>query len=409
VDGGLKFARDIVLAAILGADEFGFGTAALLAIGCVMARQCHLNTCPVGIATQDDTLRSRFTGKPEMVIAYFRSLAEEVRNRLAQLGVRSLAELTGWYDRLSARSGMDPFLVVPISPSNRIAPQQEPGLHAAALEDSIHFNASLALQHESQPIQNSDRSVGAGLSGELIRRRNAGRSANDELCQEFHGAAGQSFGAFLASGVTLKLTGEANDYVAKGLSGGTIAIAAGLAASRRGDVLAGNTVLYGATSGQLFIAGRAGERFAVRNSGALAVVEGVGQHGCEYMTGGVAVILGPLGLNFGSGMTGGLAYVLRAEAEDVLHRDFVTIAETDTDEQAWLRRSLKEHVHFTASPRAARLLSRRGALPLVRVQPIHFQGTVEATWSPILAQFKHRLDILTAPIAAPISQTALHA
>ena len=409
VDGGLKFARDIVLAAILGADEFGFGTAALLAIGCVMARQCHLNTCPVGIATQDDTLRSRFTGKPEMVIAYFRSLAEEVRNRLAQLGVRSLAELTGWYDRLSARSGMDPFLVVPISPSNRIAPQQEPGLHAAALEDSIHFNASLGLQHESQPIQNSDRSVGAGLSGELIRRRNAGRSANDELCQEFHGAAGQSFGAFLASGVTLKLTGEANDYVAKGLSGGTIAIAAGLAASRRGDVLAGNTVLYGATSGQLFIAGRAGERFAVRNSGALAVVEGVGQHGCEYMTGGVAVILGPLGLNFGSGMTGGLAYVLRAEAEDVLHRDFVTIAETDTDEQAWLRRSLKEHVHFTASPRAARLLSRRGALPLVRVQPIHFQGTVEATWSPILAQFKHRLDILTAPIAAPISQTALHA
>jgi glutamate synthase (NADPH/NADH) large chain/glutamate synthase (ferredoxin) len=409
VDGGLKFARDIVLAAILGADEFGFGTAALLAIGCVMARQCHLNTCPVGIATQDDTLRSRFTGKPEMVIAYFRSLAEEVRNRLAQLGVRSLAELTGWYDRLSARSGMDPFLVVPISPSNRIAPQQEPGLHAAALEDSIHFNASLALQHESQPIQNSDRSVGAGLSGELIRRRNAGRSANDELCQEFHGAAGQSFGAFLASGVTLKLTGEANDYVAKGLSGGTIAIAAGLAASRRGDVLAGNTVLYGATSGQLFIAGRAGERFAVRNSGALAVVEGVGQHGCEYMTGGVAVILGPLGLNFGSGMTGGLAYVLRAEAEDVLHRDFVTIAETDTDEQAWLRRSLEEHVHFTASPRAARLLSRRGALPLVRVQPIHFQGTVEATWSPILAQFKHCLDILTAPIAAPISQTALHA
>jgi glutamate synthase (ferredoxin) len=409
VDGGLKFARDIVLAAILGADEFGFGTASLLAIGCVMARQCHLNTCPVGIATQDETLRSRFTGKPEMVMAYFRSLAEEVRNRLAQLGVRSLAELTGWYDRLSARSGMDPFLVVPISPSNRIAPQQEPGLHAAGLEDSIHFNASLALQHESQPIQNSDRSVGAGLSGELMRRRNAGRSANDELSQEFHGAAGQSFGAFLASGVTLKLTGEANDYVAKGLSGGTIAIGAGLAASRRGDVLAGNTVLYGATSGQLFIAGRAGERFAVRNSGALAVVEGVGQHGCEYMTGGVAVILGPLGLNFGSGMTGGLAYVLRAEAEDVLHRDFVTIAETDTDEQAWLRRSLEEHVHFTASPRAARLLSRRGPLPLVRVQPIHFQGTVEATWSPILAHFKHRLDILTAPIAAPISQTALHA
>jgi glutamate synthase domain-containing protein 2/glutamate synthase domain-containing protein 1/glutamate synthase domain-containing protein 3 len=408
VDGGLKFARDIVLAAILGADEFGFGTASLLAIGCVMARQCHLNTCPVGIATQDEKLRARFQGKPEMVIAYFRSLAEEVRNRLAQLGVRSLSELTGWYDRLSARSGMDPFLVVPISPSNRVASQQEPGLHVMALEDSVHFNASLTLQNESQPVQNSDRSVGTGLSGELMRRRKNGHPVVGEISQEFHGAAGQSFGAFLAEGVTLKLNGEANDYVGKGLSGGTIAITAGLAASRRGDVLAGNTVLYGATSGQLFIAGRGGERFAVRNSGALAVVEGVGQHGCEYMTGGVAIILGPLGLNFGSGMTGGLAYVLRAEAEDVLHRDFVTLAELDSDEENWLRHTLEEHVHFTASPRAARLLSRRGALPLLRVQPVHFQGTVEATWSPILSQFKHRHTILPA-VTAPISRAALHA
>jgi glutamate synthase domain-containing protein 2/glutamate synthase domain-containing protein 1/glutamate synthase domain-containing protein 3 len=409
VDGGLKFARDIVLAAILGADEFGFGTASLLAIGCVMARQCHLNTCPVGIATQDETLRARFQGKPEMVIAYFRSLAEEVRNRLAELGVRSLSELTGWYDRLSARSGMDPLLIVPISSSNRVAPQQEPALHVGALEESLHFSTALRLQNESQPIQNSDRSVGTGLSGELMRRRKNCLPSDDEIRQNFHGSAGQSFGAFLASGVTLKLSGEANDYVGKGLSGGTISIAAGLAASRRGDVLAGNTVLYGATSGQLFIAGRAGERFAVRNSGALAVVEGVGQHGCEYMTGGVAVILGPLGLNFGSGMTGGLAYVLRAEAEDVLHRDFVTLAEMDTEEESWLRRALEEHLHFTSSPRALRLLSRRAALPLLRVQPVHFQGTVEATWSPILAQLDRRQDILPAPQPAPISQAAIHA
>jgi glutamate synthase domain-containing protein 2/glutamate synthase domain-containing protein 1/glutamate synthase domain-containing protein 3 len=410
VDGGLKFARDIVLAAILGADEFGFGTASLLAIGCVMARQCHLNTCPVGIATQDETLRARFQGKPEMVVAYFRFLAEEVRSRLAQLGVRSLSELTGWYDRLSARSGMDPLLVIPISHSNRVAPQQEPGLHVPVPEDSIHFNASLALQNESQPIQNSDRSVGTGLSGELMRRRNSGRAGSEEVSQQFHGAAGQSFGAFLVAGVTLKLTGEANDYVGKGLSGGTIAIAAGRAASRRGDVLAGNTVLYGATSGQLFIAGRAGERFAVRNSGALAVVEGLGQHGCEYMTGGITLILGPLGLNFGSGMTGGLAYILRAEAEDVLHPDFVQLVETDSDEQSWLRRTLEEHAHFTASPRAVRLLSRRGSLPLLRVQPVHFQGTVEATWNPILAQLAQRHDLLPAPapVAAPISQTAIH-
>src|SRR5258706_4217314 len=279
VDGGLKFARDVVVAALLGAEEFGFGTAALLAIGCVMARQCHLNTCPVGIATQDENLRTKFAGKPEMVIAYFRSLAEEVRNRLAQLGVRSLSELTGWYDRLSARSGMDPFLVVPISPSNRVAPQQEPGLHVAALEDSVHFNASLTLQNESQPIQNSDRSVGTGLSGELMRRRKNGHPVDAEISQEFHGAAGQSFGAFLAEGATLKLNGEANDYVGKGLSGGTIAIAAGLAASRGGDVVAGKTVLYGATSGQLFVAGRGGGRFSVPNKGRVAVGGRCGRQG----------------------------------------------------------------------------------------------------------------------------------
>jgi glutamate synthase domain-containing protein 3 len=408
VDGGLKFARDIVLAAILGADEFGFGTASLLAIGCVMARQCHLNTCPVGIATQDEKLRARFQGKPEMVIAYFRSLGEEVRNRLSQLGVRSLSELTGWYDRLSTRSGMDPLLIVPISSSNRVAPQQEPALHIGALEESLHFHTALSLQDESQPIQSSDRSVGTGLSGELMRRRKNCLPSDEEIRQNFHGSAGQSFGAFLAEGVTLRLKGEANDYVGKGLSGGTIAIEAGLAASRRGDVLAGNTVLYGATSGQLFVAGRAGERFAVRNSGALAVVEGVGQHGCEYMTGGVAVILGPLGLNLGSGMTGGLAYVLRTEAEDVLHRDFVTLAELDVDEENWLRRTLEEHVHFTASPRAARLLSRRGGLPLLRVQPIHFQGTVEGTWSPILAQINRRHTNLSA-VAATMAQAAFHA
>src|SRR5690348_9629862 len=409
VDGGLKFSRDILIAAILGADEFGFGTASLLAIGCVMARQCHLNTCPVGIATQDETLRARFAGKPEMVIAYFRALAEEVRSRLAQLGVRSLRELVGWYNRLGARSGMDPFLIVPITESNRVAPQQETSLYVTALEDSMHCDASLALLNEPQTIQNSDRSVGAGLSGHLMRRKKHGHAHEAGVSQEFRGSAGQSFGAFLTQGVTLKLHGEANDYVGKGLSGGTIAISAGLAASRRGDVLAGNTVLYGATSGQLFIAGRVGERFAVRNSGALAVVEGVGQHGCEYMTGGVAIILGSLGLNFGSGMTGGLAYILRAEGGPVLHRDFVTPVETEAEEQEWLRRALKEHVLSTRSPRAARLLSSRGAHPLMRVQPVHFQGTIEATWKPILAWFQQRQLFFPAPLAAPISRTAVPA
>ena len=410
VDGGLKFSRDIIVAALFGADEFGFGTAALLAIGCVMARQCHLNTCPVGIATQDEKLRTRFAGKPEMVAAYFRSLAEEVRNRLALLGARSLSDLTGWYDRLSARSGMDPLLIVPISESGRVASQQSPAFHAGAREDALHFNASFELQTESQLIQNSDRSVGAGLSGERMRRRRPGsqlRPHAQNLTKEFHGCAGQSFGAFLADGITLILSGEANDYVGKGLSGGTIAITASSAASRRGDVLAGNTVLYGATSGRLFVAGRAGERFAVRNSGALAVVEGVGQHGCEYMTGGVVLVLGPLGLNFGSGMTGGLSYVLRGEADEVIHREFVTLAEIEQREEVWLRSVLEEHLQFTASPRASRLLSRRGALPMLRIQPLHFQGTLEATWEPVLARLKHRELIFSPPRDAVLSRASL--
>jgi glutamate synthase domain-containing protein 3 len=407
VDGGLKFSRDILIAAILGADEFGFGTGALLAIGCVMARQCHLNTCPVGIATQDETLRMRFNGKPEMIIAYFRSLAEEVRQRMARMGVRSLGELRGWYDRLDTRSGMDAFMVVPISEGTRVAPQQVPVEHTGAEDDTQYFSKPLGEHLESQTIHNSDRSVGAGLSGELMRRRSHDLPSEGEITQAFDGSAGQSFGAFLADGVTLKLTGEANDYVGKGLSGGTISVGAGSAASRRGDVLAGNTVLYGATSGQLYIAGRAGERFAVRNSGALAVVEGVGQHGCEYMTGGVVLVLGPLGLNFGSGMTGGLAYILRAEAEDVLHREFVAIHDIDAEEESSLRRVLEEHLQFTGSPRASRLLSRRNGLPFVRVQPVHLQASIADTWKPILAHFKHREALVLAQNSR-LSQAALH-
>jgi glutamate synthase domain-containing protein 3 len=409
VDGGLKFSRDIILGAILGADEFGFGTASLLAIGCVMARQCHLNTCPVGIATQDETLRARFKGKPEMVVAYFRALAGEIRERMAQLGVRSLGELVGWYDRLSARSGMDPLMVVPVSAFGRVAPQQVPTVHAAALEDSVHFSGSLGHEPESQPIRNSDRSVGAGISGEVMRRRSKGEEFIGEIHREFHGSAGQSFGAFLAEGLTLKLNGEANDYVGKGLSGGTISISAGSAASRRGDVLAGNTVLYGATSGQLYIAGRAGERFAVRNSGALAVVEGLGQHGCEYMTGGVAIILGSMGMNFGSGMTGGLAYVPRPHAEDVVHPDFVSLAEVSEEEDGWLRRVLEEHVYLTGSPCAARMLARHAPLPFHRVQPLHFQGSILTTWQPLLAALPERALVLTSNDGGHPASSGMHA
>src|SRR6266849_1493155 len=408
VDGGLKFSRDILIAAILGADEFGFGTASLLAIGCVMARQCHLNTCPVGIATQDETLRTRFNGKPEMVIAYFRALADEVRKKLAALGANSLSELKGAYDCLRPRDpnyAETPALALESNMSFRIAPQQVPGIHAS-LSEASSIQEEFESDARISAIRNSDRSVGAGLSGEMARDRAAGRASRKLIAKEFHGSAGQSFGAFLGAGIDFKLEGEANDYVGKGLSGGTIAITAGTGASRRGDVLAGNTVLYGATSGQLFVAGRAGERFGIRNSGALAVVEGVGQHGCEYMTGGVVLVLGPLGLNFGSGMTGGLAYVLRAEAEEVLHREFVALADTELEEQLWLRRVLEAHQHFTASPRAARLLGRRGALPLVRVQPVHFQGTIADTWKPVLERLLPHEPLLIAPGVPETSQAA---
>jgi len=384
VDGGMRFARDILIGAILGADEFGFGTAALVVIGCVMARQCHLNTCPVGIATQDETLRTRFNGKPEMVVAYFRSLAEEVRKGLSELGVRNLTELRGWYDRLDTRSGLDALLVIPVSMSRRVLPQQSSILDAGVPESELILERARPMGTLSPTIHNYDRSIGTHVSGDRMRQCMQ-KKDSCPATREFHGTAGQSFGAFLASGLTLKLFGEANDYVGKGLSGGTIVIRAGQNASKRGDVLAGNTVLYGATAGQLYIAGQAGERFAVRNSGAVAVVEGVGQHGCEYMTGGLAAILGPVGLNFGSGMTGGLSYILRSEAENVLNLEFVQAHELEDEEERRLRQLLESHYALTDSPVALRLLSLRSSLPFVRIQPIHFQGTLETAWRAVPA------------------------
>ena len=382
VDGGLRFSRDILIGATLGADEFGFGTAALVAIGCVMARQCHLNTCPVGIATQDETLRTRFNGKPEMVVAYFRALAEEIRKGLADLGVRTLTELRGWYDRLETKSGLDALLVIPVSKPRRVLPQQTSVLEGGVQETELSLEHAQPVGAGSPVIHNFHRSIGAHFSGERMSQRIL-RKEGPSATLEFHGTAGQSFGAFLTTGLTLKLAGEANDYVGKGLSGGTIVIRAAQNASKRGDVLVGNTVLYGATSGQLHVAGQAGERFAVRNSGAVAVVEGVGQHGCEYMTGGIVTVLGPVGLNFGSGMTGGLAYILRSEVEQVLNLEFVQAHELEEEEETQLRRLLETHLALTESPVALRLLARSSSLPFVRIQPIHLQGTVQTAWGAV--------------------------
>jgi glutamate synthase (ferredoxin) len=400
VDGGLKFARDVVVAAALGAEEFGFGTAALLAIGCVMARQCHLNTCPVGIATQDETLRARFTGNPEMVETFFRALASDVRQLLAEMGAGSIDEILGAVDRLRPGSREAEQSVASLLQPITDAPAQYPCPHEDTSALHVELNRvvddleSLSMRPYRFAITNEDRAVGAHFSGEVLRRiRPSFGLSNLEMSGvdcEFVGTAGQSFGAFLISGANFRLTGEANDYVGKGLCGGSIAITAQAEASQRGDVLVGNTVLYGATSGELFVAGRAGERFAVRNSGALAVVEGVGRHGCEYMTAGVVLILGPTGANMGAGMTGGLAYLLRTDAndyfsDDFLNRDSVRLATLDPKEEQWLRRILRRHLQLTGSPRAAALLA-CARLPLNRVEPLAPPCPIEDTWASILAR-----------------------
>jgi len=401
VDGGFKSGRDVIVAALLGADEFGFGTAALIAIGCIMARQCHLNTCPVGIATQNEELRARFEGKPEMVMSYFHGVAEEVRERLAQLGERSLADIVGQAERLQpknsrAAQSLGGFL----GPS----PESQEGVPSPTscewtLDNMLiaHLDSTSAIPAVF-PIQNSDRSVGAYLSGHILRGTSFAGLGDQQQEVKFSGTAGQSFGAFLIGGLTFRLDGEANDYVGKGLSGGTIAISAGADASRRGDLLVGNTVLYGATSGELYVSGRAGERFAVRNSGTLTVVEGVGHHACEYMTAGVVIILGPTGMNLGSGMTGGLVYVLKDFlATGGYNREFVHCANacgpTAPGEEASLRRALQEHVRQTSSPRAIRLLEAKGPLPFLRLEPVHLPCSLAQTWSPHLERWEKRAAI----------------
>jgi len=395
VDGGFKFASDVIIGALLGAEEFGFGTASLLALGCVMARQCHLNTCPVGIATQDEKLRTRFTGKPEMVETYFRGLAADVRELLRSVGAASIDDIVGQVERLRPRTPqaakMLAGLLDPIADPRQVAgPSEDDG---SLYRDLNHTLFARPTRRHRFPITNADRAIGAHLSGEMLRQGlTPGIDAPAKY--EFAGSAGQTFGGFLVNGLHFRLQGEANDYVGKSLSGGTIAISAGEEASSRGDVLAGNTLLYGATSGELYVAGRVGERFAVRNSGALAVVEGVGQHGCEYMTAGVAVILGPAGMNLGAGMTGGLAYLLRDSIGGFgYNQHSVRLAPIEVREEVWLRRVLRKHLRLTDSPRAAELLNASAPLPFLRVEPLALPCTIAETWAPILTRFRRAVAL----------------
>jgi len=381
----MKTGRDVVIGALLGAEEFGFATAPLVVMGCVMMRVCHLNTCPVGVATQDPELRAKFAGKPEHVIRYLFFVAEEARRLMASLGFRSIDEMVGRVE-----------CIVPRAPSPAELPRRAYGKtrridYAELLYkpkewassplrcvEAQEHNLRGVLDHriiaESKPalearahveiatdIRNRDRAFGAMLSGEIAKRFGHAGLPDDTIVIRASGSAGQSFGAWASPGMTLMLHGDANDYVGKGLSGGILAIAPPPESPFRPDeqVIVGNTVLYGATSGRAFFHGRAGERFAVRNSGATTVVEGVGDHGCEYMTGGLVVVLGTTGRNFAAGMSGGVAFVYDEDGLFVrrCNPEMVELETVDGEDAQTLRALVEEHARRTGSKKAAMLLA----------------------------------------------------
>ena len=424
VDGGLRTGRDVVVGALLGADEFGFSTAPLIAVGCIMMRKCHLNTCPVGVATQDPELRRRFTGEPEHVINYFFFVAEEVRELMAYLGFRTFKEMIGESQRLDQRRAIDHFKAKGIDLSRILAkPEAASGVATHNSERQDHKldkildrqlieKAQPALTERQPvridlPIRNIDRTTGAMLSGQVAKRFGHDGLPDSTISVTFRGTAGQSFGAFLANGVAFELIGEANDYTGKGLSGGRIVVypppESGIVAEE--SIVVGNTVLYGAIAGECYFRGVAGERFAVRNSGAVAVVEGVGDHGCEYMTGGVVVCLGNTGRNFAAGMSGGIAYVLDESGDFERRCNLAMVelepikAEDDSLERhahqggdleahglvdvmrdmtrfdaERLNQLIEKHVHYTDSARGRRILQNWDCyLPqFVKVMPVDY-------------------------------------
>ncbi len=392
VDGQMKTGRDVVIGALLGADEFGFATAPLVVEGCIMMRKCHLNTCPVGVATQDPELRKRFSGQPEHVVNYFFFVAEEVREIMAQLGIRKFDDLVGRVDLLNTRPGIDHWKAkgldftkvfhqpaVPADVPRRHTEEQDHGLEKA-LDHKLIKAAQPALE-KGQKVQieteiiNVNRTCGTMLSGAVAKRYGNGGLPDDTIHVNLSGTAGQAFGAFLAKGVTLELTGEGNDYVGKGLSGGRIIIKphADFSGNTQENIIVGNTVMYGATAGEAFLAGVGGERFAVRNSGGTAVVEGVGDHGCEYMTGGTVAVLGMTGRNFAGGMSGGIAYVFdeegsfksRANLAQVALEKVLPANRQSTDEpmhngiadETQLKELITRHAEYTGSKTAKAILA----------------------------------------------------
>ncbi|MDQ6607950.1 MAG: glutamate synthase-related protein, partial [Actinomycetota bacterium] len=394
VDGQMKTGRDVVIGALLGADEFGFSTAPLIAVGCIMMRVCHLNTCPVGIATQDPELRNRFRGTPEHVVNYMILVAEEVREIMASLGIRRLEDMIGRTDLLDMDAAVDHWKSKHVDLSMVLqSPELPPGTprhrtrsQMPVLEDALDWElvrrcAPAIERGESVRIgpilvRNVNRTVGGILSGEIARKHGPKGLSEGTIEISFSGSAGQSFGAWLAPGVTFSLRGETNDYTGKGMSGGVISVRPPETALFRAEenMIVGNTVLYGATSGRAFFRGLSGERFAVRNSGVWAVVEGVGDHGCEYMTGGRVVVLGPTGRNFAAGMSGGIAYVY-----DVARRfpgrcnpELVDLEELTDEDAEEVKALIKEHAQRTGSLVARNVLAdwERGARQrFIKVMP----------------------------------------
>jgi glutamate synthase (NADPH) large chain len=377
-DGKLQTGRDVVIAALLGAEEFGFATTPLIAMGCIMMRKCHLNTCPVGIATQDPVLTKNFAGTPEHVINFFFYVAEEVREHMARLGFRTMNEMIGRVEMIQSRPAVDHWKAkgidlsailhqptIPLRVARRCVISQDHGL-SEAIDYQLIDKTKQAVEHRTpltlaMPVKNVHRTVGAMLSGEIARRYGSAGLPDDTLTINFTGSAGQSFGAFLAKGVTLTLEGDANDYVGKGLSGGKIVVyhPKGSSYAAHENMIVGNVVLYGATSGEVYFSGRAGERFGVRNSGATAVVEGVGSHGCEYMTNGTVVVLGPTGKNFAAGMSGGIAYVLDETgdfAATKCNKAIVDLEELAQEDDDVVQGLIRKHVEATESVRGAMIL-----------------------------------------------------
>ncbi|HRF02406.1 MAG TPA: glutamate synthase-related protein, partial [Pirellulaceae bacterium] len=397
-DGQLKTGRDVVIAAMLGAEEFGFATAPLIVLGCIMMRKCHLNTCPVGIATQDPELRKKFTGKPEHVINYLFMVAEEARGIMAELGFRSIDEMVGRVDMLETRKAVDHWKAQGIDLSLLLTPAVKPYPEAdirctrdqdhgleLTLDRKLIELCRPALERgervEAQVrIGNIDRAVGTTLSHEVSKRFGPNGLPDDTIHLKCDGWAGQSFGAWLAHGVTLEVEGDANDYVGKGLSGGRIIVYPPREATfvAEENIIVGNVALYGATSGEAFFRGIAAERFCVRNSGARTVVEGVGDHGLEYMTGGCAVVLGPTGRNFAAGMSGGKAYVHDPHDALLTHCNLELVElepVVEADDVAELRELLEKHRAFTGSTVAAKILDRwEQELPRFRkVMPVDYK------------------------------------